>query len=391
MSVTLNERCRNMILGALVADAATMGLHWIYDQERIREVAPESPEFTKPDAAHYSGVPAYFAHEARTAGDFSQYGEQAALMLSTLAGSEGVFDPITFAEHFRSHFGYGGAYVGYIDHATRDTLDNFRRFEDAVHAACDEVLSQSDTKLIKAIANKAVPVLVRSGGEALTDALGDAIRQATKEPEVLTQTDALQAALKAIPKPTGAHDLQMPATAKLPALIAVLAQKGITSGSQFDATVASAVRVTSDHATADTYSRICAHMIAAALLHGNVDEAIAAARAVAPAEADTLLEQALEMRGQDANSATQHFGMACDLPFGVPSAVQNIATSSSYTEAVRRNIYAGGDNCGRAIIVGAVMGAVYGIGGEAGIPEAWISRLTEHESVMLGISELFSA
>ena len=389
MSLTLNERCRNMILGALVADAATMGLHWIYDQDRIREVAPDTPEFTETDAAHFRGVPAFFAHGSRTAGDFSQYGEQAALMLNSLAGSEGEFDPITFAAHFRSHFGYGGAYVGYIDHATRDTLDNFRRFEDAVYAACKEVLSQSDTKLIKAIANGAVPVLVRHGSETLSGALSDAIHHVTKEPDVLVQTDALQAAFQAIPKPTGAHDIQLPATAKLPALIAALAQKGITSGPQFDAAVASAVRVTSDHATADAYSNICAHMMAAALLQGSVDEAIAAARVVASAEADTLLSQALEMRGQDTNSATKHFGMACDLPFGVPSALHNIATASSYTQAVRRNIYAGGDNCGRAIIVGAVMGAIHGIEGESGIPETWIRRLTMHDPVMQSLSRIF--
>ena len=57
-----------MILGALVADAASMGLHWIYDQARIKDVALDAPEFMQPDPKNYDGVPAYFAHRNRAAG-----------------------------------------------------------------------------------------------------------------------------------------------------------------------------------------------------------------------------------------------------------------------------------------------------------------------------------
>lgn len=42
------------ILGALVADAAAVGFHWLYDQTRIKEIAPESPEFRKPTARSLS-------------------------------------------------------------------------------------------------------------------------------------------------------------------------------------------------------------------------------------------------------------------------------------------------------------------------------------------------
>lgn len=55
--------------------------------------------------------------------------------------------------------------------------------------------------------------------------------------------------------------------------------------------------------------------------------------------------------------------------------LHNILTAPSFTEAVRRNTYAGGDTCGRAILVGAVMGALHGVGGENGIPKAWAGHL----------------
>ena len=45
------DRAKNAILGALVADAAALGLHWIYDQDRVREVAGNTPEFREPDAS----------------------------------------------------------------------------------------------------------------------------------------------------------------------------------------------------------------------------------------------------------------------------------------------------------------------------------------------------
>lgn len=38
-------------------------------------------------------------------------------------------------------------------------------------------------------------------------------------------------------------------------------------------------------------------------------------------------------------------------------------------------IRAGGDSCGRGIILGAVLGAVHGIGGTTGIPLAWLLRV----------------
>lgn len=134
MNAMDHDRCKSMILGALVADAAAMGLHWIYDQEHIRAIALDAPEFVPPDQQNYDGVVAFFAHPNRASGEFSQYGEQAMVMLRTLAASAGQYDSAEFADHFRQHFGYGGAYVGYIDHATRDTLDNWTRFEDAAFA-----------------------------------------------------------------------------------------------------------------------------------------------------------------------------------------------------------------------------------------------------------------
>lgn len=295
-----------MILGALVADAAAMGLHWIYDQSHVAALAPDTPEFRTPSAADYEGVKGYFAHPTRKAGDLSQYGEQALVMARALETNGGVYDAQVYAEAFRAHFGYGGAYVGYIDRATRESLNN---------------------------------------------AVG------VEEPAA----------------ELGSGDVQLPAIAKLPALVVAL--EGADDAA-FDAAVRSAIAVTNNNETSLDWGLVAAHMMRAALATRSSDlkAVLAAARAVASPEATELLDEAAGMTDRDTDAVTEHFGLACYLSSGVPIAMHNILTAPSFTEAVRRNIYAGGDNCGRAILVGAVLGAAFG---EGGIPAEWVGRLTQ--------------
>jgi ADP-ribosylglycohydrolase len=80
------------------------------------------------------------------------------------------------------------------------------------------------------------------------------------------------------------------------------------------------------------------------------------------------------MLGQDTKAVTLKFGPACDCAMGMPSSLHNVATAESFAAAVRKNIYSCGDSCGRAMIVGALAGAMYGIGGTRGIPEEWLTR-----------------
>ena len=65
-----------LIYGALVADAASLGLHWIYDPKRLAEIAGRGDVvFLKPDPANYEGCKGVFVHETKEAGALSGYGE----------------------------------------------------------------------------------------------------------------------------------------------------------------------------------------------------------------------------------------------------------------------------------------------------------------------------
>lgn len=389
MSLFTHNRCKHMILGALVADAAAMGLHWIYDQPHIRKLAPEAPEFMPPLAKNYEGVPAYFAHPTLSAGAQSQYGVQSLVMLRALVDAGGRYDPATYTAAFRAHFGYGGAYVGYIDHATGDTLDNFRRFNDAAKACAQALPFDGEARVRNALVAKALEQIARHEGDELAEAYQATIAKDYKDSATRRFAAVLLPALAALPAATGASDLQLPAIAKLPPLVSLLVATDRASDSTFDAAVTSAIQITNDHPVAADYGRICAAMMQAALTKGSVTSVIDAGCAAAGNETATLLDEALEMRTRPNDQVTAHFGMACDLPFGVPSAFHNIATASSFTQAVRSNIYGGGDSCGRAMLVGAVMGAVHGVGGTRGIPPEWITRLEVKAEVEGLLAALF--
>lgn len=294
-----------LTLGALVADAAAMGLHWIYNQGHIMAVAPHEPEFRQPSLAHYDNVKGYFAHPDRRSGDQSQYGEQVLVMNRSL--NDGAYDHAAYAKAFHAHFGYGGAYVGYIDRATRESLNNAIGVED------------------------------------------------------LTQSK-------------GSSDDQLPAIAKLPPLVAAMLD---ADDDTFFAAVDSAVAVTNENDISREYGRISAAMMRAAGRGASAPEVVAAGRAQAGPDAAALIDEAAGMTGTSSNPVAAHFGMACYLKSAIPVVVHNVLLSQSFAEAIRRNIYAGGDTCGRAILLGAIMGGLHGAGGDAGIPELWAGRLTQ--------------
>lgn len=109
---------KDALAGVLVADAASMGLHWLYDQEQIKTIS-ESGDilFRQPDAAVYQGRKGYFAHAARRAGQLSHYGESARIVGQLSA--DGEYQTDTHRKHFFESFGPCGHYTGYADRPTK--------------------------------------------------------------------------------------------------------------------------------------------------------------------------------------------------------------------------------------------------------------------------------
>lgn len=344
----------DLIRGALVADAAALGLHWIYDKDRVREIGGEEPEFVEPDVAHYKGVPGYFAHKGKRAGDPTHYGEQLRVALESLKAAGGAVDPQDYARRFWAHFGFGGSWVGYIDRATRETL---RNIDDAARRALEATRSfdLGEFEGQRSHIESAVTAnAAKWSGEKLDRALEKATRiRGEDDPQLIAATQRMgRAVAEARGGYPGSDDLQLPAVASVPVTVA------------FGAEVEPAVRVTNDSDEAVAWAVPVARMLEAAISGAGPLEAARAGRDAAQDAVRTRWEEALAFEGD----AAAHFGRACPLPEAIPLVVALLREEAEYAPSLRRNILAGGDSAGRAVVLGAVLGAA------RGVPEDWAAR-----------------
>ncbi|MFT5895381.1 MAG: hypothetical protein ACI8VW_002255 [bacterium] len=107
--------------GALVADAASMGLHWLYDQKQIKALqATGDIIFRHPDFSVYENRKAFFAHAARRRGQLSHYGESARIVGQLALDRH--YTPHNHQQAFMASFGPCGSYVGYADRPTKSLI-----------------------------------------------------------------------------------------------------------------------------------------------------------------------------------------------------------------------------------------------------------------------------
>jgi ADP-ribosylglycohydrolase len=379
MNLKQQTRARNCILGAFVADAATLGFHWVYSQRRIKELAPDKPEFRQPDEKDYTGGVGYFAHATKRVGDLSQYGEQMLVMLRSLAETGGRYEKAHYTEEFRRHFGYGGEFVGYIDRPTRQTLDRIYHNETVALEAVDAIPYDGDSKDQHSMLTKVLAAVKQHEGRGLRDRV-EWYADAMPDPALSRAYGlALVDALAASDEFPGAVDEQLPAISKLPPLVACH-----IDDPELAAVSESAIRVTNNAPRAVDFGQICTELLRSSLQGMPMESTLETAVAAGSDPTREVLNRALGCT-VSVREVTKEFGLHCDLGAGVPSLMYNLQTASSFTEAIRRNIYAGGDNCGRAIVLGAVCGANFGIGGCNGIPNEWLShvaRLDQIESLL---------
>lgn len=304
-----SDKARAAITGALVADAATMGFHWLYDQSRIKDIAGAAPEFRAPNRADYADN-GYFAHEGKMPGAPSQYGAQMLVMARSIARS-GAYDADEYAAEFRATFGYGGTWIGYIDRPTRATLDAM--------------------------------VIAEAAERPLTGC--------------------------------GADDAQLPAVSKLPSLVA-----RHYDDEHLADMVESAVRVTNNRDDSVAWGQAIAAMIVAAIRGATPEDAVAAGRG-RDAMIDGQIETALAMRRKTPSEVATAFALHCQLEVAFPVICHSIATATDFQGAVRANILAGGDNCGRSIPLGAVLGACFA-GTPAAVPMEWILKTDPAHTIL---------
>jgi len=99
------------VMGAFVADALSLGVHWVYNTGVIDK------KFGRVER-YYDPLTSY--HKGKRAGDFTHYGDQMLVLLETIV-ADNRFDANRFAQSWRNFF---SDYTGYFDKATKATLEN---------------------------------------------------------------------------------------------------------------------------------------------------------------------------------------------------------------------------------------------------------------------------
>ncbi|MCC6006527.1 MAG: ADP-ribosylglycohydrolase family protein [Rhodobacteraceae bacterium] len=382
--------------GALVADAAAMGFHWMYDQEKIRRLGGDAPEFYDPTASssaytRSAELESTFVHHGKKPGDLTQYGEQLMVIIKALAKTGGRLDQAEYEKEFKSFFGPGGPWVGYIDRPTgrvlfnhdkrnRDAYARARSFDNGLTEGEKDVLDDEVRVCFKFYDDS------KSTEENLEVLDGWVLRKSdfNRDPEKDRQKIeycrnmffTVRDCEKELCGDVG--DDQFPAIAKLPPVVALYRDSG-----DYDSMVELAVRVTNHNDKAVAYAQVYADMLRAAIAHRDKAAILDAARrrASGNAEITGLIDAAIERLDRPNTEVGKFFGPSCHMPYGLPQTMHRILNCESYVHGVRMNIAVGGDNAGRSIMDGAILAALYGVGTENGVPMDWIARLTKRDEI----------
>ncbi|RME74165.1 MAG: ADP-ribosylglycohydrolase family protein [Planctomycetota bacterium] len=184
--------------------------------------------------------------------------------------------------------------------------------------------------------------------------------------------------------PPGADDAQMATVTRLaPLVVAHLEDPALLEHLE------RLTRVTQNRDDAVAYARAAAIVLRELLRGSEIEPALEAARRdaleTAPYVAQAI-EAARARREQDVRDATLHFGQACPLAQSFPATVHALLRhGDDLPRALIETLRAGGDNAGRAALLGAWLGAHLGV--EA-VPRAWTDRLAAHDRIAAALQRL---
>jgi ADP-ribosylglycohydrolase len=151
-SMTMNQK--GAVVGAFVADALSLGVHWVYNTGVIDK------KFGRVER-YYDPLTSY--HKGKLAGDFTHYGDQMLVLLESLSGAD-AFDAVRFAGLWQAFF---SSYNGYFDQATTTTLENMNTGKKLTESgsASDDLAGASRMAPLVAVYGDNLDGLVQSSRE----------------------------------------------------------------------------------------------------------------------------------------------------------------------------------------------------------------------------------
>ena len=309
MTIDLHDRMEGMIWGQFIGDAMCLGTHWIYNLEDLKAFYPELRGFEAPRAGHY--------HDGKKPGEFTHYGEAALLLLESVAESGGL-DVKDYGRRFFGHYA-SPSYAGYLDSATRGTIENAGLGADGLPPEGFDHQSGADDDQL-ATATSLAPVVARYHGE----------------PDLLDQ----------VARVTRVRQTHLRSVAYM--------------------------RV---------YAGILTELLAGTDLHSAIHrvQEVAAKDVEFGDELALRFRGVFERKHLNTTEATAQLGQSCPLKNSFPSAlVAVVRTPDDFEGTLLRVLAAGGDNAGRAAIAGAMLGAHLGA---SAIPQSLRDRLVHKDRI----------
>lgn len=118
----MRDKAEAMVQYSFVADSLALGVHWIYDTIQLAAEHGRIEDFLSPKKNPY--------HANKEKGGFTHYGDQALILLESVSACNG-FDLLDFSRRWQTLF---KDYDGYLDGATKGTLENFAKGKGPEHS-----------------------------------------------------------------------------------------------------------------------------------------------------------------------------------------------------------------------------------------------------------------
>jgi ADP-ribosyl-[dinitrogen reductase] hydrolase len=261
-------------------------------------------------------------HEGKRAGDFTHYGDAALILLESLA-QEGGFDAVAYGSRFLEKMA-PGHYTGYVDAATRGTYESF-------------------------------------------------LNHTEKNPQV------------AYPFQDGADDDQLATASSLAPLL-----RWHDGSTELPRLVEKLTRVRQNNNRAVAYMQVHARILGELLDGRDFHTAFHRVEEEACKHPDFGIEfkrkftAAIESKHLTFENAALTLGQSCPLISSFPSAlVVALKESEDFKTAILGVLRGGGDNAGRAAMVGAWLGAILG---ESGLPQDWMKSVNAYDRIQKALS-----
>lgn len=322
-------RGKAAIVGALIADAATAPLHWIYDCPKISMLLADKGKGQNPEFYDPPSCPFYTVQW----GGPSAYGDEAYVLLQSVA-AVGALDPEHYAQTLAEF--YQSNPDKYRNRSIKNFMANYEAGKRYPECGCsDDFQANCFSKIVVVVARYAGdPVLLKKAEEAIRVQQNNdnAVKYGLPAARILERVilgDSIDSAIQwALEQPDVDEE------------IASLLQRAL------------ATRTTP--LTELTYepAPYMAEMVGKHMaLKGDLDPF---------------------------SFAVWCNGPACGNPAAFANVFMALVNYGDYVTALRANMVAGGDNSARSCLIGAVLAAS---GGLNSIPEGWMSSTTAFKDV----------